>query len=276
MEVIKGTFTFALSAPTRKRSATMFDKQDNSFLPLLAPTHSGSQTPVYSQGSAVLSRKNSHRLPRKPALLFLSLTPELPAITSPDQYSPSHSSSYNPSAPIQSPVDAPAPRSVGRSSFRTRSNTGVSFKSVDFVLAIEEKLRVDTTINDYDPDPVFHRAAMSPTGEAPVEEAFVEQVGSFDVGVLRKDSLGNLPKISHSPIVCGSEDGQSDDGEDDKTIKASPSREATPREEVGLSPVTSTEAFPVCHCDTAQCELCTKSARHDGAADSTSPLPVDL
>lgn len=224
----------ATANPHRKRSATMFDKAAPavtlaSSIPEAAsiePTHSGTATPVHSASYALL-RKKSHRLQRQPDIPFLTLTPEAAAaaaaaaatassgtsspITAPPsairQVTPAEIDEDLLQAISETPLSTPPITEMKikpAASARPRSATNVSFKSVDFVLAVEEKLRIDTDIildpEAHDADPVFHRSVFSPNGPVRDEEVVVEKVGSFDVGCLRKDSLGNLPKITHSPI----------------------------------------------------------------------------
>jgi hypothetical protein len=113
------------------------------------------------------------------------------------------------SPPLPEPLDEPITGSIllnSNSRARTRRNTGMSEKSVNFGTAeavgeapsseTAEGLRIKT-VEFADPDPMFHRALGSPV--LPPTEAFVEQVGCFRVANLRNDSLGNLPRIVSTP-----------------------------------------------------------------------------
>jgi len=133
------------------------------------------------------------------------------------------------------------------------------------VLAVEEKLRIDTDIildpEAHDADPVFHRSVFSPNcGAVRDEEVVVEKVGSFDVGCLRKDSLGNLPKITHSPI-----------SEDDEETAANTEQNHKGAELDG-KPTTTKLSIP--EATGRQEPVSTPAGGFDGASDSAPVLPA--
>jgi hypothetical protein len=159
------------------------------------------------------------------------------------------------SPPLAEYVDEPITGSIllnSNSHARTRRNTGISEKSVNFGTAeavgeipprdIAEALRIKT-VEFADPDPMFHRALGSPV--LPPTEAFVEQVGSFRVANLRNDSLGNLPKIVSTPseetspnddeytgkggFTCSSESEGEDQGDGEGGEWSSPPKLTWPR-----------------------------------------------